>query len=59
LSIDDWLYTDIRGWTLADAVTDEQFDELLQDARVHLRELTDSQGRVAFPAPAHIAVAIR
>lgn len=57
-SIDSWLYTDVRGWTLADSVSDEQFDRLLEDARVRLRLFTDVQGQVEFAAPAHIAVAI-
>ena len=54
-SIDDWIYTEIRGWTLADAIDDEQFERLRSEARSRLVAFADAAGRVAFPAPALIA----
>ena len=54
-SIDDWVYTEIRGWTLADAIDDGQFERLRSEARIGLATYSDAAGRVAFPAPALIA----
>ena len=56
-SIQSWVYTDIKGWTLADAIDDEQYARLLQEAETVLRPFVDAGGAVAFPAPAHIITA--
>lgn len=56
-SIDAWVHTDVRGWTLAEAITDEQQHAILAAARVDLAPFTDATGRVAFPAPALVASA--
>lgn len=56
-SIDAWVHTDIRGWTLADMIDDDQFQRLAVEARHSLARFTDSAGRVNFPAPALIATA--
>ncbi|MEM7113022.1 MAG: methyltransferase domain-containing protein [Chloroflexota bacterium] len=53
-SIESWMYTDIRGWTLADRIDDEQYAELLAEAEVELRPFLNSDGTVSFTAPAHI-----
>ncbi len=53
-SIRDWIYTDVRGWTLADMINDAQFDRLLEEAEHALQEYVGADGRVSFPAPAHI-----
>lgn len=53
-SIDAWVYTDIKGWTLADAIDDEQFQTLLGAARKELSNFVTDDGSVAFRAPAHI-----
>ncbi len=53
-SIDDWVYTDIKGWVLADMLDDAQFDVLLQAARQHLQAYVTADGSVAFAAPGHI-----
>ncbi|MBA3235411.1 MAG: methyltransferase domain-containing protein [Chloroflexi bacterium] len=58
-SIDDWVYTDIRGWTLADAITDEEFEQLRAEAAIELARFTDAAGHVSFAAPALIATGIR
>lgn len=56
-SIADWMFTDIRGWTLADVIDDEQFELLLQEAEVALRPFCQPDGTVQFNAPAHIVTA--
>jgi hypothetical protein len=56
-SIDAWLHTDIRGWTLAGALDDTAFDSLLAAARAELAGFADSEGRVSFAAPALVATA--
>lgn len=54
-SIQAWMYTDIRGWTLADTLDDAQFARLLEEAEKALRPFVRGDGSVAFAAPAHIA----
>lgn len=56
-SLEQWLHTDIRGWTLADNVDDEQFDRLLDRARVRLNRFIGPDGQVHFAAPALTATA--
>jgi len=56
-SIDAWVHTDIRGWTLADTLTEPQYQTLLTAARDHLARFTHDNGTVSFPAPALIATA--
>ncbi len=56
-SIDDWVTTDVRAWTLRNIIDDAQAEELRAAAQVRLREFSDSTGRVSFDAPAFIAVA--
>jgi len=56
-SIDAWVHTDVRGWTLADMIDDQQFEHLLQSARTELNEFVQPDGSVLFPAPALIGVA--
>jgi SAM-dependent methyltransferase len=55
-SIDVWLHTEIRGWTLADAVDDETYRHLLAAARGVLAPFVDAGGTVSFDAPALIAI---
>jgi ubiquinone/menaquinone biosynthesis C-methylase UbiE len=54
-SIKDWMYTDVKGWTLADMIDDAQFDRLLKEAEVALKEFVGADGKATFAAPAHIA----
>lgn len=56
-SIDSWMYTDVKGWTLADALDDAQFERLLEEAKQELKVYVGEDGRVAFSAPAHIVTA--
>ena len=54
-SLDEWMHTDIRGWTLADNVDDKQFTRLLNSARVRLNRFVGPDGRVSFATPAVVA----
>jgi ubiquinone/menaquinone biosynthesis C-methylase UbiE len=56
-SLDAWVHTDVRGWTLADMITDDQYAQLLAAAKTELAHFVDDNGHVRFPAPALIATA--
>lgn len=56
-SVEAWVRTDIRAWTLGDLIDDEQFDALLREAPSALAEFCDTYGRVAFPVRALVATA--
>lgn len=56
-SIEAWVHTDIRGWTLADMIDDATYATLLTEAERSLAEYAEPDGRVHFPAPALIATA--
>ena len=56
-SIAAWVHTDIKGWTLADVLSEEQFDLLLREAAVELKPFELEDGSVSFPAPAWIVTA--
>lgn len=56
-SVHDWVHTDIRGWTLADAISDDEFDRLVGVAQRRLARFVGPGGVVEFPAPALIAAA--
>ncbi len=58
-SIEAWVHTDVKGWTLADLIDDAQYQELLQAAQTELRRFTTADGTVAFASPAHIATATK
>jgi hypothetical protein len=56
-SLEAWVHTDVRGWTLADMITDDQYAHLLNAAKTELAHLVDVNGQVRFAAPALIATA--
>jgi SAM-dependent methyltransferase len=56
-SLDEWLHTDIRGWTLAEHVDDDQFARVRERAGTRLNRFVGGDGRVRFAAPALIATA--
>lgn len=58
-SIRDWMYTDVKGWTLADMIDDAQYSRLLKEAEVALKEFVDVEGKPNFAAPAHIVTATK
>jgi hypothetical protein len=53
-SIEGWVFTDIRGWTLAEIIDDDQYAALLAAAESEFARFTDGTGAVRFPAPALI-----
>jgi ubiquinone/menaquinone biosynthesis C-methylase UbiE len=54
-SLDDWMYTDIKGWTLADVIDDAAYARLCRYAPHRLARFINRDGSVTFDAPAHIA----
>jgi ubiquinone/menaquinone biosynthesis C-methylase UbiE len=58
-SLDSWMYTDIKGWTLADLIDDAGFKRLLTDAQRILSRFVMPDGSVRFDAPALIVSAQR
>lgn len=58
-SVEDWVRTDVKGWTLADMIDDAQYEALCAAAPEALAEFVDADGRVRFAAPAHVAVVER
>lgn len=53
-SIDAWIRTDVRGWTLADRIDDEQYAVLSRAGGAALCEFAGPDGSVAFASPAHV-----
>ena len=58
-SIDAWMHTDVKGWTLADLIDDAQYRLLLREGERELQPYVGAGGMVAFQAPAHIAAATK
>jgi len=58
-SIEAWVRTDVKGWTLADAIDDAQYAELQQAAQKELRQFAAADGSVCFDSPAHIVTAVK
>ena len=56
-SIQQWMYTDVKGWTLANMIDDAQFDLLCTEAERVLQPFTAADGTVAFDLPAHLITA--
>ena len=53
-SIESWLHTEIRGWTLADEIDDDGFGDLLDAASRDLADLVGDGGAVTFDVSALI-----
>lgn len=53
-SVESWIYTDIKGWTLADVIDDEGYERLKREAPKKLSRFVKPDGSVEFDAPAHI-----
>ncbi|MCB1353901.1 MAG: methyltransferase domain-containing protein [Rhodobacteraceae bacterium] len=58
-SIEDWVRTDVKGWTLADLIDAEGYVRLRQAAARDLAEFAAPDGTVAFAAPIHLAWAVK
>jgi len=56
-SIEEWIYTDVNGWTVDDAVEGGDYDRLLREAKKDLARFLTPEGTVAFATPAHIVTA--
>jgi len=56
-SVEAWIYTDIKGWTLADVIDEQGYERLRREAPRRLSRFVLEDGSVAFDAPAHIATA--
>jgi ubiquinone/menaquinone biosynthesis C-methylase UbiE len=53
-SIRYWMESDIRGWTLSDALDEAQLDLLVSEAETDLARFVNDDGTVEFSSPAHI-----
>lgn len=53
-SIDAWLHTDIKGWTLAELIDTESYEQLRKAAPDYLSEFVHKGGKAEFDAPAHL-----
>jgi SAM-dependent methyltransferase len=58
-SIEGWVRTDVKGWTLADAIDDAQYARLQEAAQQELRGFATADGSVSFDSPAHIVTAVK
>jgi ubiquinone/menaquinone biosynthesis C-methylase UbiE len=58
-SIESWVYTEIKGWVMADVLDDAQYERLLKEAQNVLAAFRTTDGSVTFSAPAHIISAIK
>ncbi|MGE0023305.1 MAG: methyltransferase domain-containing protein [Hyphomicrobium sp.] len=58
-SIESWVRTDVKGWTLADLIDEAQYKLLLQEAETELRPYLADNGTVTFSSPAHVATALK
>ncbi|MGH7897284.1 MAG: hypothetical protein ACREQQ_04980 [Candidatus Binatia bacterium] len=58
-SISSWMHTDVKGWTLAERLDDEQYARLLREAERELRRFAAADGSVAFDLPAHVVTATK
>ena len=54
-SLNDFVFINIKGWTLADQIDEQQYNTLLQAAEKPLRRFVKPDGRLVFDSPAHIA----
>jgi SAM-dependent methyltransferase len=58
-SIEAWVHTDVKGWTLADLIDDEQYERLQAESLRALAPFRQDDGTVAFAAPAHLVTAVK
>jgi len=58
-SIEAWVHTDVKGWTLADLIDDGQYRRLQAAAGEALADFAGPEGAVRFAHPAHIVTATK
>lgn len=51
-SLEAWVRTDVRGWTLADMIDEEEYETLQREASRELAGFVGADGRVEFASPA-------
>lgn len=56
-SLEDFFRAEVRGWTLAEEVSEDRYRELLAQAETRLDRFVQPDGGVEFPLPAHIVTA--
>jgi SAM-dependent methyltransferase len=56
-SIEAWVRTEVKGWTLADQVDEDTYRRLQRSAQDGLRDFAGPGGAVAFAVSAHLVVA--
>jgi len=54
-SIERWVFTDVKGWTLADKIDPAQFETLRAAAETEMQRYVQSDGSVRFPNTAIVA----
>jgi hypothetical protein len=58
-SIEAWVRTDVKGWTLADMIDDAQYELLQREAGQAMRRFVQPDGTLLFDAPAHMLSAVK
>jgi SAM-dependent methyltransferase len=58
-SLESWVHTDVKGWTLADKIDEAQYQTLLQESGPALQPYVQPDGTVRFTVAAHIVTATR
>jgi ubiquinone/menaquinone biosynthesis C-methylase UbiE len=58
-SLGAWVFTEVKGWVLADRLDKAQFELLLKEAQESLRPFVAGDGTVALRAPAYLITATK
>jgi ubiquinone/menaquinone biosynthesis C-methylase UbiE len=58
-SLEAWVRTDVKGWTLADLIDDTQYQTLLEEAERELSAYVQGDDTVMFRSPAHVVTATK
>jgi len=53
-SITEWVRLEVRGWTLAEMIDDDQYESLVRTANAELAHFASSDGTVTFATSGHI-----
>ena len=55
-SVAEWIATEVRGWTLSEAVSDNKLAEIQAAGESALKDFVGSNGALAYPSRAHLVV---
>lgn len=58
-SVESWVHTDVKGWTLADLIDEAQYRALQRAAPAALRAFVQADGTVRFRHGAHVVTAVK